>query len=171
MFSCYKGKWYNFEENYRHFYGKKTNEKKISFKLDNSERFFACYEEKDVTSIEILEKDNNPEDKFLIADLNYKYGYDEYTKKKFFLAGYPRDSNYEKERHVSSGKITEIKGFEFKHSLETRRGSSGSPICLIDNTQVVGIHKQGKEKSSINCGTFIGVIIDDLEIIIKKLKI
>ena len=124
---------------------KKNREKKISFRLDNSERFFACYADKDVTSIEILEKDNIPEDKFLLADLSYKYGYDIYKGGKFFLAGYTRDINYQKERHISSGEIKKIDGFEFEHSLDTRKGSSGSPICLVDKIQVIGIHKQGEK--------------------------
>ena len=152
------------------FFGKKTDEKKILFKLDNSERFFAYDEEKDITSIEILEKDNIPKDKFLIADYNYKYGYDNYINGKFFLAGYPRDLVYEKERHISSGLIKEIDGYEFEHSLDTRRGSSGSPICLIDNIQVIGIHKQGKKNDSTNYGTFIGAMIDYLEKNYKEIE-
>ena len=152
------------------FYGKKDKEKKIEFKLDNSERFFSCYEEKDVTAIEILEKDKIPEDKFLIADLTYKYGYDDYKKGKFFLAGYPRDLIYMKERHITSGQIKEIDGFEFEHSLDTARGSSGSPICLINNIQVIGIHKHGDKNDPINYGTFIGPIIDDLEVNYKEIE-
>lgn len=153
------------------FYGKKIAEKKIQFRLDKTERFFAFFEDKDVTSIEILEKDNIPKDKFLLPDLNYKHGYDIYKDGNFFLAGYPRDLIYQKERHISSGKIIEIDDFEFEHSLDTRKGSSGSPICSIENIQVIGMHKQGKKNENINYGTFIGIIIDELEKNYKEIKI
>ena len=146
-------------------YGKKNNEEKKNILLDKVQRFITSFEEKekDVTIIEILKKDEIPESKYLMPDLNYKYGYDIYKTGKFFLAGYPKDEIYNKERHISSGKIIKIKGTEFSHSLDTRSGSSGAPICLINNLQVIGIHKSGSISKSVNYGTFIGVIIDELE--------
>ena len=39
-----------------------------------------------------------------MADCNYKYGYHTYKKGRFFLAGYPKDIIYQKERHITSGK-------------------------------------------------------------------
>ena len=102
------------------FYGKKNNETKISIILDNKERYISYFEgEKDVTVIEMIDKDKVPENKYLLAELSYKYGYDIYKNGKFLLAGYPRDSLYENERHISSGEIKEIDGFEFEHSLGT----------------------------------------------------
>ena len=147
------------------FYGKKREEKNFSIKLDNKERFIICFpeEDKDVTVIEILEKDNIPKSKYLVPDSSYKYGYDSYKKGRFILAGYPSDEIYQKERHISSGEIKDIFDFEFSHSLDARNGSSGSPICLFSNTQVIGIHKQGDKKKPLNYGTFIGIIIDELE--------
>ena len=53
--------------------------------------------------------------------------------------------------------------FEFEHTLDTRPGSSGSPICLINNRCVIGIHKSGDKNTFINQGTFLGEIIDSLE--------
>lgn len=84
-------------------------------------------------------------------------------KSPLYLAGFPNVLNYEGEEHICSGYITEIKSFNFSHSLDTRKGSSGSPICLIDNQNVIGIHKAGDENKSINYGTFIGVVLDKLE--------
>ena len=130
------------------FYGKKREEKNFSIKLDNKERFIICFPgDKDVTVIEILEKDNIPKSKYLIPDSSYKYGYDIYKNGRFILAGYPSDEIYQKERHISSGEIKDIFDFEFSHSLDARNGSSGSPICLFSNTQVIGIHKQGDKKN------------------------
>ena len=119
--------------------------------------------EKDVTVIEILKSDDIPEDKYLMADLNYKYGYNVYKNRKLFLAGYPDDPMYQNERHISSGEIKSIKGFEFEHSIDTRPGSSGAPICLIENLRLIGIHKRGDKIKAINRGTFIGVILNELE--------
>ena len=147
------------------YYGKKSNEKKKIIVLDYTNRFIACFggEEMDVTVIEILKSDNIPEDKYLMADLNYKYGYNIYKNRKLFLAGYPDDPMYQNERHISSGEIKSIKGFEFEHSIDTRPGSSGAPICLIENLRLIGIHKQGDKIKAINSGTFIGVILNELE--------
>jgi len=147
------------------YYGKKNNETKKIIKLDTNKRFIKCFEEpKDVCLIEIIKSDKIPEDKFLSPDLNYKNGFNEYEKEDFYLAGYPRVNNqFLGERHISSGKIKEIKGFEFAHTLDARRGSSGSPICLINNQNIIGIHKAGAESKHINYATFMGVILDDLE--------
>jgi hypothetical protein len=53
-----------------------------------------------------------------------------------------------------------------EHYLETTNGSSGSPICLQclqdDKFFVIGIHKQSSNRNKINYGTFIGVIIDEI---------
>ena len=62
------------------------------------------------------------------------------------MAGYPNVLNNLGERHIPSGLINVIKNFEFEHSLDTREGSSGSPVCLVDNQLVIGIHKGGNKK-------------------------
>ena len=147
------------------YYGKKNKETKKIIKLDTNERFIKCFEEpKDICLIKIIESDKIPEDKFLSPDLNYKNGFNEYENENFYLAGYPRvDNQFLGERHISSGKIKEIKGFQFAHTLDTRNGSSGSPICLINNQKIIGIHRAGVKSEHINYATFIGVILDDLE--------
>ena len=154
------------------FYGKKHEEKRKSIKLDDRERFITYFKgDKDVTVIEVLDIDKIPEDKYLIPDSSYKYdGYNPYKQEKFMLAGYPNDIIFEKERHIASGEITDINDFDFDHTIDTRNGSSGAPICLISNVQVVGIHKQGHKTKPINHGTFLGVIIDDLEKNYKKIS-
>ena len=91
-----------------------------------------------------------------------------YSESDFYLAGYPSVDDiykeYKGERHVSSGKIKRVfNNFEFEHTLDTRPGSSGSPICLINNRYVIGIHKAGDKNTFINQGTFLGEIIDSLE--------
>ena len=94
-----------------------------------------------------MESDNIPEKKFLFPDRNYlDGGYNSYDKKNFILAGYPGENIGPLDRYCSSGKITKVENFEFQHDLDTRRGSSGSPICLYNNLNVIGIHKSGDKK-------------------------
>jgi V8-like Glu-specific endopeptidase len=147
------------------FYGKKSYENENKILLDKELRFIKCFKKPiDITIIQILNSDRIPCDKYLIPDYNYKKGYDIYLNGKFYLAGYPIfKSNYKGERHICSGKIVSIANkFEFKHTLDTFSGSSGSPLCLIDNQTVIGIHKQGNKKTGFNYGTFIGIILDYL---------
>ena len=57
------------------YFGKKTKEKNRNNILDKNKRFIKSFEEPiDVTLIEIIDKDNIPEEKFLYSDFNYKNG-------------------------------------------------------------------------------------------------
>ena len=111
-----------------------------------------------------MESDYIPNNKFLTPDRSYQDSdYNCYDNKNFYLAGYPREDIGPLDRYTSSGKIISVNGFEFEHKLDTRRGASGSPICLINNLNVVGIHKSGIKKDKTNYGTFIGIILEELE--------
>ena len=145
------------------YYGKRDNEIKKIIKLDTEKRFIKCFVKPiDITAIEILKEDDIPESKFLFPDLNYKNGYSNYKKEDLYLSGYPNYKKYKNERHVSSGKIDTFGEIEFEHTIDTREGSSGSPICLSSNLNVIGIHKGGLKSEAINFGTFIGTILDEL---------
>lgn len=154
------------------YYDSKEKEITRQIRLNSRERFIRCFSDpKDITVIEIKNYDYIPDYKFLTPDSDYKIGYNIYYKEKFFLAGYPRvDNMHDGERHISSGRIIEIyyNNIEFEHTLDTRQGSSGSPLCLLKNGKVIGVNKAHRLNSpygnlSINVGTFIGVIIDELE--------
>ena len=97
-----------------------------------------------------------------MPDLNYKNGYEIFKNKYIILAGYPKFESLLYERSISSGKITDINNCEFEHSLDTSKGSSGSPICSKDGLNVIGIHKQGDKYKPINYGTFLGIVLDKL---------
>lgn len=163
----------NFKSAMEIYYGKIKKEKKKIIILDTTERFIDNFDAPlDITVIEILKSDEIPEDKYLMADLGYTYGYDKYMnnmQNKYALAGYPNDYGHEKEGHISSGKIKEIDNIEFGHNIETGPGSSGSPICLIESSSVIGVHKEADFEECLNYGTFIGVIIDELEKIYKEI--
>ena len=154
------------------YYGKKNFEINKIIELNEKERYIKDFKVSlDITLIQILKSDNIPENKFLSPDLNYRNGYHFYRDKSFYLAGYPhleeKDGIHHleqmKERCISSGKITSFNEYEFEHSLDARSGSSGSPICLINNKCIIGIHKHGNKKEPINYGTFIGIVLDEIE--------
>jgi hypothetical protein len=65
------------------------------------------------------------------------------------------------------GKIKLINNFTFEHSVDTDQGSSGSPVILISNCKLVGIHKKKNLHNKNNCGTFIGFIIKEIQNNIK----
>lgn len=144
-------------------YGKFDEMKKI-INLNKNLRFIRAFErEKDITIIEIIESDEIPDNKFLSPDLNYSTGYDNYSREKIIVAGYPIDK-VNKGRHISSGEIIGIlNDIEFQHNADTKNGSSGSPICSFDKQYVIGIHKQGDKKDKCNYGTFIGCVLDELQ--------
>ena len=153
------------------YYGKKEKEEKRIIKLDKNLRFIKSFENPiDITLIEIIDEDNIPKNKFLLPDLNYKNAYELYLNKFFYLAGYPNNGSLMYERCISSGKIIEIENYEFKHSLDARIGSSGSPICTRDGLNVIEIHSKGDKNEPINYGIFLGLIIDKLEIDIENEK-
>jgi len=146
------------------YFGKKVEESHRKIKLDKNKRFIKAYkEEEDVTLIEIIDDDNISDGKYLNPDLNYERGYNRYLDKNFYLAGYPK--NYD-ERCISTGKIIqtgiEKENYKFYHELDTRSGSSGSPITN-DKGDVIGIHTDGIASLNKNIGTFIGKILDNLK--------
>ena len=117
---------------------------------------------KDITIIEIEKTDKIYNDiELLDYDTNYtKKGYEFYKNADVFSVEYP----YGKNAVDGSGKIKDIDGIEFGHTIPTDNGSSGSPIILFNNNinliQVIGIHKEADLENKINRGTFIGEIFN-----------
>ena len=115
----------------------------------------------DIAMIEILKDDEIIENvDFLSYDLNYlKYGYDYYLNKEIIILQHP----YGEEIHSTIGKIKSINNFEFNHDAGTCRGCDGSPVILIENNCVIGIHKGIKENNEKNkIGTFIGKLFEEI---------
>ena len=135
--------------------------------LNNKERFIKSFNPPiDITAIEILDKDEiNNNIKYLSYDLNYEEGYNQYINADIFSLQHPLGNDIE----CASGKIIKISSnnnFEFIHTIDTDKGSSGSPIILVGNSRVVGIHKANIKNNKNNKGTFIGVLLNE----IKNLK-
>ena len=85
----------------------------------------------DITVIQIKDKEwdiiQNVE--FLDYDMNFVIGYEQYKGSYIFALGYP----YGDEIVSGSGKIINIKNnYEFEHNIPTDKGSSGSPIILLN---------------------------------------
>ena len=95
-------------------------------------------------------------------DLNYEEGYNQYINTDVFSLQRPLGNDIE----CASGKIIRIdknNNFEFIHTIDTDKGSSGSPIILIGNSRVIGIHKANVKYYKVNKGTFIGVLLNELK--------
>ena len=58
---------------------------------------------------------------------------------KIFILGYPFGDYVE----CYPGIITSISDNDFEHNCNTDEGSSDTPIILISNSNVIGIHKGG----------------------------
>ena len=132
--------------------------------LNNKERFIKCLKSPiDITAIEILDTDElNNNIKYLAHDLNYEEGYQHYINADVFSLQHPLGNDIE----CASGKIIAINSnnnFEFIHTIDTDKGSSGSPIILVGNSRVIGIHKAHVKNNKNNKGTFIGVLLKEIK--------
>ena len=80
--------------------------------------------------------------------------------------------NIQKEKKHANGKIIQIfkenNNYKFIHNIKTDHGSSGCPIIIENTLRVIGIHRGGDELKEINYGSFIGEILNDIEIELNK---
>ena len=116
-------------------------EEKYEIKLDKTQRRIICLNDQDITAVEILEKDElKNKVKFLTCDLNYIDGYEQYLKQEVFILEHPHGETL----HGDVGLIVNFSkmnpNYKFNHTLSTSSGSSGSPIILVYNERVVGVH-------------------------------
>ena len=137
------------------------NHKKMKLNLNNRNIKYYPYP-KDITMIEIKNYDSiYNEIKFLKYDLSYKTGYDIYKDAIIFSIHHANGESAQ----CAGGKIRNIDGFEFDHSIPTENGSSGCPIILlsknINSILVIGIHKEANTLKKLNTGTFIGEIFNN----------
>ena len=107
-----------------------------------------------------IKKEEISEDFFLLPQINNENN-KELTNKSVYILQYPEG----KELQYSIGNIKAINEYsnEITHLVSTTHGSSGSPIILVNTTEVIGIHKQGKIDKKENYGNFIYPIIESLK--------
>ena len=130
------------------------------FKFKKSQRFTKEYMSDyniDITIVEI--KPNEiPVILFLEPDYNIN-NYQKYLNNEIIVHHYPQAL----EQCVSQGKIIKINNKEITHESSTEQGSSGSPIVIKNQIEVIGVHKSGSEENKLNCGNLIIDVIKDVE--------
>lgn len=139
--------------------------KKRSIILNKNERFIQefTFMNIDVTIIEILQKDNINNNKFLNSTM-VKGDYNKYKDKKILIPQFPNGAQL----CYSIGRINEIyqNDYLFSHSSSTSFGSSGSPIILLNdlnkNFILIGIHSASSKVKEENYGYFIKPILQYL---------
>ena len=138
----------------------------LEIKLDQNERYIKAFKnimDLDITIIEIKSEDNIPENYFLVSELNKIYN-ENLINRRIYILQYPNGQKLQ----VSDGYIKRINKNEFFHFASTQNGSSGSPVFLLNETKVIGIHKQSNR--SENIGDFIYQIFDVLKNDVDKIK-
>ena len=112
----------------------------------------------DITIVQILPKDQVKEQFFLLpyiidSDLS------SLIDKTIYIPELTTGDNL----NFSTGIIKGINNDEFNHNINTKSGTSGSPIFLENSIKVIGMHKQGNITINDNYGYFIYPIIQSLQ--------
>ena len=134
------------------------NEIEIYNEIDlEKERYKLTNKELDFTIIEII-KEDNIQNFLKINTEHYK------TEDEIFSYQYAGGVQL----GFSFGKILENENNLLKYDVGTKGGSSGSPLLLMRNSKVIGLHKGAiinNNKEKINIGVPIGIIINKISYI------
>ena len=145
------------KENKLIYFNYNNEKKEMNLKLN---RYKYTDELLDFTIIEVLKEDNITH--FLEID-DYIYSKN-YKNEQIFTFEFPSQKNLQ----YSHGKNLGKNGNLFLYSIGTLEGSSGSPILLIKNRKLIGIHKGSyniNKNSQINMGIPIQLIIEKIDYI------
>ena len=116
----------------------------------------------DFTIIEILPTDNFfSEIKFFFTIDNYimsNNSESKYLNEDICILQYPKGG----ELSFAQGQIKSINDYRIKHLVSTEPGSSGSPILLLNNFTIIGIHQAGNKNKEDNKGIFMKNILNDI---------
>ena len=123
----------------------------------------------DIIFIELLDEEiKNISINYLELENEYIDNPIKYIDSQVIMAGYPV-KEYEKNRgpFISLGRVINIKDNYITYDIYTEKGSSGSPVCIInkDNKlKLIGIHKEhdGNEKKNYNKGILFGPIFRNI---------
>ena len=131
----------------------------------NEKRFVCTNEELDYTCIEILNEDNFND--YFQIDTNINKNPNEiYYNELFAIYQCPEGNDLS----LSEGKIEEFKSNGvILHNISTDKGSSGGPLILSKNLNVVGIHR-GQLNNELNKAIFIKNVLDDINQKLSKKK-
>ena len=140
-----------------------NNDKEFrQIKIDNSRLYFTD-KKRDITIIEIKEEIDNINNFLELDDKlnnNHESYNNIYSNSSIYIINYPLGKNM----ILSYGTISEIEKEKINHLCTTDSGSSGSPILLLSNMKVIGIHKgsYSDENTNLNAGILINFFIDDI---------
>ena len=138
------------------------NNGEITIKLDKS-RLMYTNEKLDITIIEIKENDHNLNIKCLELEdeiikyfkqnkkENLDYLNNLYLNESIYLLNYPQDKNL----FVSYGKLLDLNNSVITHNCNTKKGTLGSPILLLNNQKLIGIHNGNSKQYKYNKGRLL----------------
>ena len=106
----------------------------------------------DFTIIE-MKKEDKINDYF---EVDFYINSDNYLKRDIGILQYPKGN----ELSFDKGEVKLISNHRIIHTVSTDFGSSGSPIFLIENLRIIGIHNS--RYKDMNAGIFMKSILDDL---------
>ena len=121
--------------------------------LNIDERFNKdfSFKDLDIYIIEILPKDNIPEDYFLLPDYQYLSNFETLINKEIIILHFSKEYN---------ATINQFNKNEFSLLGINETISEGSPILLKESNKVIGIYKRNNIN---NCADFIEPIVDYLK--------
>ena len=136
---------------------------KNTFNLKINNYSSNIYKDLDVVLIDTKES-NIKNIEYLYYDENCKHGFKQYANLDIFTLSY----QFGDELVPTSGKFgMQFKDYQFSHTVDTKRGSSGCPIILFTK-KVIGIHEGYRKNINSNIAIFIGKIVDVLNKNIKN---
>ena len=134
----------------------KVNKKEKILNLKN--RIKLTDANKDFTIIEIKKFDKIYNFLEVCPDIMDDFYKENMAETEIIIPQYP-----ENELSVSFGTITGKNEKDIYYNASTDNGSSGSPILLLNNLQIIGIHKQRQNIVNLNGGTFIRDILESIK--------
>ncbi len=136
----------------------------------NELRFVCTNELLDYTCIQILFNDNINDYFQIDSNINNNNPNEIYNNELFAIYQCPEESDVS----LIEGKIEDFKSNGvILHNISTDFGSSGGPLILSNNLNIVGIHR-GKLNNELNQAIFIKNVLDDIKQKLsqkKKIKI
>ena len=90
-----------------------------------------------------------------------------YSDESIYLLNYPKN----KDIFVSYGKLLNINNSDIRHNCNIKKGTSGSPILLINNQKLIGIHFDSSKQYKYNKGGLLIYSIIEFSKIKKSLLI
>ncbi len=134
------------------------NEKEIEIETKN--RLIFKDDDLDYACIKLLESENMFKDFFQIY---HKIENNEINSKDIFIEDEIGDIHYpESYLSIEFGRIEEFQNSLIVHSIPTSKGSSGSPLILINrDLSLIGIHQGSRNDEKLNNGiSFIKILKD-----------